>query len=393
MNIGIVGHVDHGKTSLVKALSGEWADKHSEEIKRGITIRLGYADVDIYECQECKADRYSVSETCGKGHKAKFLRKVSFVDCPGHENLMAVMLSGAALMDAAILVIAANEECPKPQTQEHLSAIEVAGIKDIVIVQNKVDLVSKEKALENYRQIQGFVKGTVAEKAPIIPVSANYGVNINAVIEAMQAQLPTPKRDGKAPLKAFVARSFDVNKPNSEIGALIGGIIGGTIVEGELKVGDEIELRPGTLTEKGEYAPCTTKVTSLSTSKGKIKKADAGGLIGIGTLLDPSLTKGDKLVGNIVGTPGKLPEIRHNLDVELHFLDRIVDKNDKDIKEGEQLVINSGTSTGVGVVSKRRGSMLSIELKRPLCVEVGNKIAISQRFKSRWSLTGYGVIK
>src|SRR3989344_3879582 len=151
INLGMIGHVDHGKTTLTEKLTGKWTDTHSEELKRGITIRLGYANFSIYKTKE--------GYTTKKDKDAKLLRNISIVDAPGHETLMATMLSGAAIMDGALLLIAANEECPQPQTKEHLMALEIIGIKQIVIVQNKIDLVSKEEALENYKQIKDFVKG------------------------------------------------------------------------------------------------------------------------------------------------------------------------------------------------------------------------------------------
>ena len=108
VNIGLVGHVDHGKTTLTKA------DTHSEETKRGISIRLGYADIEFRKCPECdEPECYTTSEKCEHcGSETELIRKVSFVDAPGHETLMATMLSGAAIMDGAVLVIAANESCP-----------------------------------------------------------------------------------------------------------------------------------------------------------------------------------------------------------------------------------------------------------------------------------------
>ncbi|MEF8847893.1 MAG: GTP-binding protein, partial [Candidatus Thermoplasmatota archaeon] len=136
INIGMIGHVDHGKTTLTQRLTGKWADEHSEEVKRGITIKLGYADADFYKCEECEEPTcYCTKKKCPHcGSKTTLLRSVSFVDAPGHETLMAIMLSGAAIMDGAVLVIAANEECPQPQTWEHLTALDIAGIKNIVIV-------------------------------------------------------------------------------------------------------------------------------------------------------------------------------------------------------------------------------------------------------------------
>ncbi|MBW2994808.1 translation initiation factor IF-2 subunit gamma, partial [Candidatus Woesearchaeota archaeon] len=177
INIGLIGHVDHGKTTLTEALSGKWTDTHSEELKRGITIRLGYADAAFYKCDKCK--KFCTSDKCSycKG-KAKLARIVSFVDAPGHETLMATMLSGAAIMDGALLLIAANEKCPQPQKKEHLVALGIAGIKNVVVIQNKIDLVSQEQAIENYKQIENFLKHTDYKKAPIIPISALHRANI-----------------------------------------------------------------------------------------------------------------------------------------------------------------------------------------------------------------------
>ena len=155
VNIGMVGHVDHGKTTLTEALSGEWTDRHSEETKRGISIRLGYADVAFYKCPECEGEEaYTSEKECKNcGGEAEFLRAVSFVDSPGHETLMATMLTGASIMDGAVLVIAANEKCPQPQTREHLMGLDISGVEDIIIVQNKIDLVSTERAKESYQEI------------------------------------------------------------------------------------------------------------------------------------------------------------------------------------------------------------------------------------------------
>src|SRR6266571_4763955 len=140
---GVVGHVDHGKSTLTERLTGERTDRHSEEIKRGISIRLGYADMAIYKCpKDTEPAAYQNTEIC-KTHnvKGELQRIVSFVDSPGHETLMATMLSGAAIMDGALLVIAANEDCPQPQTKEHLMALGIIGVDKIVIVQNKIDIV------------------------------------------------------------------------------------------------------------------------------------------------------------------------------------------------------------------------------------------------------------
>lgn len=249
INIGLVGHVDHGKTTLTKMLSGVWTDRHSEEIKRGISIRLGYADTAIYKCPKCPEPQcYTVDKTCKYcGGEAEFLRAISFVDAPGHETLMATMLSGAALMNSAFLLIAANEPCPQPQTKEHLMGLEIAGLENIIIIQNKIDLVSDTEASDNFDQIKNFVKGTCAKNSPIIPISAHHEGNIDVLIMTMEKTMPSPKPDESLPPRLYIARSFDVNKPGISPDGLVGGIIGGSLIQGKLQIGEEIQIRPGRL--------------------------------------------------------------------------------------------------------------------------------------------------
>ena len=207
--------------------------RHSEELKRGITIKLGYADLPIYKCPTCPSPKnYSTKPVCTVcGEQGEFVRAISFVDAPGHEALMATMLSGAAIMDGAILVIAADEPCPQPQTREHLAAAEVIGIKNIIIVQNKIDIVDERRA-QSYQEIKNFIKGTMAENAPIIPISAQRGINIDVLLNAIQEDNSHPKRDDTKPPFMYIIRSFDVNKP----GTTIEEMEGGSLAEQSLRV-------------------------------------------------------------------------------------------------------------------------------------------------------------
>ncbi len=402
INIGMIGHVDHGKTTLTKALSGEWTDRHSEEIKRGISIRLGYADVAFYKCPNCDLPKaYTNEPTCKDcGGEAKFLRAVSFVDAPGHETLMATMLSGAAMMNGALLLIASNEPCPQPQTKEHLMALTIIGVEKIIIVQNKIDLVNREEALENYHQIKNFVKGTIAENAPIIPVSAHHDVNIDKLIEAIETYIPTPRLDSKKPSRMNVARSFDINIPGSSPETLKGGVLGGTLMQGILDIGDEIEVSPGRKVESGgkvSWEQITTTVESLHAGGLELERAKPGGLIAIGTKLDPSLTKSDGLTGRVVGKPGTLPTMLHKFKMSTHLLDRVVgtaeDLAVENIKTNEPLMLSVGTATTVGVVTSAREETSEVALKIPVCAEEEQRVAISRKISGKWRLIGYGIIK
>ncbi|PIN82997.1 translation initiation factor IF-2 subunit gamma, partial [Candidatus Micrarchaeota archaeon CG11_big_fil_rev_8_21_14_0_20_47_5] len=291
VNIGMIGHVDHGKTSLTRALSGKWTSAHSEELKRGITIRIGYADAIFYKTPKGKGFFYSIK----KDAASKVARAVSFLDAPGHETLMTTTIAASSIIDGAVLVIAANEKCPQPQTLEHLMVLDILGIQNVVIVQNKIDLVSREAALANYKQIREFLKGTSAENAPIIPVSANYGTNIDALIEAIEETIPTPKRDVSSTPRMYVTRSFDINKPGTKISELVGGVIGGSLLQGKFHVGDKIELRPGITKktkDKENIIPIQLEITGLRAGSESVEEVGPGGLVSIETKLDPSLAKG-----------------------------------------------------------------------------------------------------
>ena len=198
INIGTIGHVAHGKSTLVKAISGVKTVRFKNELVRNITIKLGYANAKIfrsvegppfeYESQKSSSlDEYEkVLEGSGGLTKTmRLVRHVSFVDCPGHDILMATMLNGAAVMDAAMLLVSANEPCPQPQTSEHLAAVELMQLQNIIILQNKIDLVKEEAAKLQHDQIQAFVEGTVAGRAPIIPISAQLGYNIDKVCKSI----------------------------------------------------------------------------------------------------------------------------------------------------------------------------------------------------------------
>lgn len=401
VNIGTIGHVDHGKTTLVQALAGVWASRHSEELRRGITIKLGYADASIYKCPNCPPPQcYSTEPKCKVcSTQGEFIRAVSFVDAPGHEALMATMLSGAAVMDGALLVVAADELCPQPQTREHLAAIEIVGVKNLVIVQNKIDLVDEKRALDSHEEITNFVKGSIAENAPIIPISAQHGVNMDFLIQALEEHVPTPNRDPTKSPRLHVVRSFDVNKPGTSAEKLEGGVLGGTILQGVFKVGDEVEIRPGVRVEKlGKvlYEPLFSELVSLQAGGRTVQEAQPGGLVGIGTLLDPALTKADGLTGNLVGKPETLPPTRSELTVKMHLFPRALGTKELievgNVRSGEALLLDVGTTITAGSVTSVKGETATFKLNRPISAEEGARAAISRKIAGRWRLIGYGII-
>ncbi|KAF2112432.1 eukaryotic translation initiation factor-like protein 2 subunit gamma [Lophiotrema nucula] len=417
INIGTIGHVAHGKSTVVKAISGVQTVRFKNELERNITIKLGYANAKIYKCdnEECprptcyrsfKSDK-EVDPPCereGCTGKYRLLRHVSFVDCPGHDILMSTMLSGAAVMDAALLLIAGNETCPQPQTSEHLAAIEIMKLSHIIILQNKVDLMREDNAAAHYESILKFIRGTVADGSPIIPISAQLKFNIDAINEHLVSKIPVPVRDFSAKPQMMVIRSFDVNKPGAEIDELKGGVAGGSILNGVLKLGDEIEIRPGIVSKdnagKIQCKPIFSRVVTLFAEHNDLKFAVPGGLIGVGTRVDPTLCRADRLVGFVLGLRGNLPNIYTELEVNYFLLRRLLGVKTADGKQAkvaklaknEVLMVNIGsTATGAKVIAVKADAA-RLSLTSPACTEIGEKIALSRRIEKHWRLIGWANI-
>ena len=393
INLGIVGHVDHGKTSITKLLSGKWTDTHSEEIKRGITIKLGYTNFTIYKDKE---NNYKIK----KDKNTTPIKKYSIVDAPGHESFMATTISGAAVMDCALLVIAADEKCPQPQTIEHLKTLEIAGIKQIIVIQNKVDLVTKEEAIKNYKQINTFLKNTVANKSPIIPISAQHGANISTLLKYISTYFKEPKKSNDGEILMNIIRSFDINKPGDSYAKLKGGILGGSISKGSIKVGDEIEIKPGTMkTKDGEtkYIPINATITGLMSDRDKLNIATPGGSVAIMTTLDPTITKTDSLVGQIAGIKGTLPDALTEFTFENHLFSKVVtSKKEYDVlnlNPGEALMLIVNSLTTVGIITKTNKKQTTVKIKRPIMAFDGDRAVIFRRFEgNKWRIIGHGII-
>eukprot|EP00529_Nitzschia_sp_RCC80_P023435 CAMPEP_0113477556 /NCGR_PEP_ID=MMETSP0014_2-20120614/20269_1 /TAXON_ID=2857 /ORGANISM="Nitzschia sp." /LENGTH=476 /DNA_ID=CAMNT_0000370655 /DNA_START=80 /DNA_END=1510 /DNA_ORIENTATION=+ /assembly_acc=CAM_ASM_000159 len=430
INIGTIGHVAHGKSTVVKAISGVQTVRFKNELERNITIKLGYANAKIYKGDSNPEKGTGGSYTSrGSSHADTFVdevtgttfrlrRHVSFVDCPGHDILMATMLNGAAVMDAAFLLVAGNETCPQPQTSEHLAAVEIMRLKEIVILQNKVDLVKPDAAVAQQEQIRKFVAGTVADAAPILPISAVLKYNIDVVCEYIVRKIPVPPRDFTSVPRLIVIRSFDVNRPGQDVSDLQGGVAGGSILQGVLRVGDEIEVRPGIVTkqqrsggEDGEggegstvmvCSPIYSKISSLYAESNDLQFAVPGGLIGVGTRIDPTLTRADRLVGQVLGLKGQLPDVFCEIEISYYLLRRLLGVKTSDggkqakvqkLSKSEILMVNIGSTATGGRVVAVKGELAKIALTQPVCTEEGEKIALSRRVDKHWRLIGWGQIR
>jgi len=419
INIGTIGHVAHGKSTLVKAISGVHTVKFKNELERNITIKLGYANAKIYRCSNEKCPGPGCYRSTGSSNPDRFpcdrpncggefvcVRHVSFVDCPGHDILMSTMLNGAAVMDAALLIVAGNEPCPQPQTSEHLAAVEIMQLKNLLILQNKIDLINETQARDQCDQIKNFVQGTVADGSPIIPISAQLKYNIDVVCEYLCKKVPVPIRDFTSDARLIVLRSFDVNKPGSEVEQLKGGVAGGSIIKGILRVGQEIEVRPGIVSKTSDgrvqCKPIYSRIVSLFAEQNSLQYAVPGGLIGVGTKIDPTLCRGDRLVGHVLGAVGTLPDIFTEIEITYFLLRRLLGVRTETgkkaakvakLSKAEILMVNIGSLSTGGRVTAVKGEAAKITLTDPICTEVGEKIALSRRIEKHWRLIGWGTIR
>lgn len=339
----------------------------------------------------------------------------------GHDILMATMLNGAAVMDAALLLIAGNEVCPQPQTSEHLAAVEIMKLKNIIILQNKIDLVKSTEAAQQYERIHDFIRGTVAEGSPIIPISAQLKYNIEVICEYICNKIPIPVRNFSSNVQLIVIRSFDVNKPGEEVDELKGGVAGGSILKGILKINQECEIRPGIITKDNsgnvKCVPIYSRIVSLFAEHNDLQFGIPGGLIGVGTKIDPTLTRADRLVGQVLGDVGKLPDVFIELEISFFLLRRLLgvkqdSKKDKDaasessssdkkeksgkiskLEKNEILMVNIGsTSTGARIINVKH-DLAKVQLTSPVCTSEGEKLALSRRVDKHWRLIGWGKIR
>jgi translation initiation factor 2 subunit 3 len=425
ITVGTIGHVAHGKSTVVKAISGVQTVRFKNEMVRNITIKLGYANAKIYQGERITQPKINEDDepvyapgpytSRGSSHPDTFTennvtynlrRHVSFVDCPGHDILMATMLNGAAVMDAAFLLVAGNETCPQPQTSEHLAAVEIMRLENIVILQNKVDLVKEDAAKAQHEQIKKFVAGTVADSAPIIPISAVLKYNIDVVCEYIVHKIPVPRRDFMSDPRLIVIRSFDVNKPGQDVKHLQGGVAGGSVLQGILRVGDEIELRPGIVTKSDAGAvkctPIYSRILTLYAEKNDLQFAVPGGLIGVGTKIDPTLTRADRLVGQVLGLKNRLPDCFAEVEISYYLLRRLLGVKTSDgskqakvqkLAKAEILMVNIGSTATGGKVLAVKGDLAKILLTQPVCTMEGEKIALSRRVDKHWRLIGWGEIR
>jgi selenocysteine-specific elongation factor len=300
--LGTAGHIDHGKTSLIKAISGIETDRLKEEKLRGITIELGFAFLDLPSGQH-----------------------LGIVDVPGHEKFVKNMVAGATGIDLVAMVIAADEGV-MPQTREHLEICALLGIKHGVIVLTKIDMVDEEWLELVTEDIKEFVRGTFLDQAAIAPVSSTTGQGIPefiGILDDLCVKVPSKADSGlfRLPVdRVFTMKGF-------------GTVITGTMISGKIRVGDTIMIYPSQI---------TSKVRGIQVHNENVTEAAAGFRTAVNF---QGLEKSAVSRGDVLSMPKSLL-ISYMVDVHLHYLN----SNKRAIKNRVRVRFHTGTSEILGVV-------------------------------------------
>ena len=335
--VGTAGHIDHGKTLLVKALTGIDADTLAEEKRRGITIELGFIFM----------------ETPG------YDKQIVFIDVPGHEKLIKTMVAGASNINVALLVIAADEGISL-QTREHFDILQLLGIEKGIVALTKTDLVNEERIRELTGQVKDYLKGSFSEDAPIIPVSAVDGTGIDDLKHALAelGKTVAPRPDSgifRMPVdRVFTLRGF-------------GTVIAGTILSGEVKEGDRVEIFPDGI---------SVKVRGVQVHHQKVERS----ILGRRTALNLQDVKKEKLHrGQCAGEPASLTPT-YRLDGRL----RLLKSYEKKLKNRTRIRLHVGTAEIISrlvfleddVLLPGKEALVQFALEAPTVAQPGDRYVI-----------------
>lgn len=301
--VGTAGHVDHGKSTLIQALTGIDPDRLQEEKERGMTIDLGFAWLCLPSGNE-----------------------ISIVDVPGHERFIKNMLAGVGGIDLALLVVAADEGV-MPQTEEHLAILDLLHVKRGLVALTKKDLVDEEWLELVTADVEECLKGTVLEKAPIIPVSSTSGEGLpelKSALERLLADTP-PKKDVGRP-RLPIDRVFTLSG--------FGTIVTGTLIDGKLQTGQEVEILP---------ADIKSRIRGLQTHKHKVDVATPGSRVAINLA---SVATSDLRRGDVVTTPKWLVPTQR-IDVSL----RVLGGASKPLRHGAHVSLHVGSAETMATVA------------------------------------------
>ncbi len=384
INIGCLGSVSDGKSTLVKQLTGNETQRHSSEKTRNITIKQGYGNMKIWDDgTKLTTTDSNITELKNESEQDyNLVNHLSFVDCPGHQELIKTMLSSIALMDGAVVVVAVDQPLTKkPQLIQHLAAAKLGKIANkIIVCMNKIDLVDRDTLMLRKEELDEMLQEYGITPYAIIPTCFNKKIGTKYLLRAiMELFNPAEYLDRTEQSPVFrISRSFDVNKPGLNWTEVTGGVIGGSLMTGALEVGTEIEIRPGQVskTKDGRFIcqPIRSAVHSIKTDTTNLDTIVPGGLIGIRTDLDPYYCKGDSLSGNIAGTPGTLPSVYAEVTLEIEKVCTFGANWTPVVNDMVGLQI--GTRYCDAKVVNINKSTLKFELTKPACINDSEHIII-----------------
>jgi len=393
INIGCLGSVSDGKSTLVAKLTGIKTQRHTDELKRNITINQGYGNLKIFYDNV----NYYTTDSTGDMSDCQLVNHVSFVDCPGHQELIQTMLSSIVLMDGAIIVVAVNQPLTqKPQLIQHLAAAKLGKINKIIVCMNKIDLVSKEILLERKTELDKMLEEYDIKPFAIIPTCFNKNINMKYVIRAIM-ELFNPNdyitRGESEPLFR-ISRSFDINKPGTSYDQVVGGVIGGSLFNGKLVVGDKIEIRPGQVSKSkdGKFicTPIISTIESIKTDTTELNEIIPGGLIGIRTDLDPYYCKHNGLSGQVVGKVGTLPDILNDVTLKLNIVTTFGFNWIPKLKD--QMMLQIGTKTCEASLYKINKDVFTFNFTKPFCVSKDQHIIVCYMLNKVLKIVGEGYL-
>jgi translation initiation factor 2 subunit 3 len=369
-NIGTLGGVSEGKSTLVKETTGIITPTHSKERERNITINQGFGNMKIWEHNDTK-EYITTNSTVLTMDNYTLVNHISFVDCPGHQELIKTTLGALELMHGAIIVIAVDQPLTmKPQLMQHLAAAKLGSIDRIIICMNKIDLVTKEVLMKRKEELDNMLQKYNITPFAIIPTCFNKKIGLNHLIKAMMILFNPSNLINQADSGLFsISRTFDINKPGTNWDDVMGGVIGGTLSSGIINVGDTLEIRPGIIsrTKTGTtWQPIIININSIKTDTTDLTCAAQGGLIGLGTDIDPFYCKKNSLVGHVAGKVGHMPNVFNNINMNITIVDMFGFIWEPKVKDN--LILKIGTNMCSAKLNEIKNDIYKFELNSPACI-------------------------
>ena len=397
INIGCLGSVSDGKSTMVNKLSGIVTQRHSSEKVRNITIKQGYANMKIWQ-EHIKSEYFTTDSNIttyetSVGDECKLVNHISLVDCPGHQELIKTMLASIKLMDGAVVIVGVDQPISKkPQLIQHLNAAKLGGLNKLIFCLNKIDLISKEVLYERKEELDKLLEEMEIKPTVIIPTCFNKKIGLKYLVKTiMEVFNPSIYEERTLQNPVFrISRTFDINKPGTDWNEIKGGVIGGTLFSGKLKVGDNIIIKPGILTKRKDggydYQPIKTKILSLKTESVNLDEIIPGGLVAIGTELDPYYCKNDNLIGNCIG----IDNVCYQVDVKRGYADILT--NDWVPMKNEVLMLQIGTNISESKLSDITKDVLTFDFVKPVCIQEDQDIIVCKNMNKILKIVGKGSI-